>query len=55
MSAKRIRPERAGIEFMERTYYKYAVPSDQSKRGCRSHRCKHLTRVRRSTCPRLTS
>ena len=31
MSAKRIRPERAGRTFMEQTRYKYAVPSDQSK------------------------
>jgi len=31
MSAKRIEPERAGSNFMERTYYKYAVPSDQNK------------------------
>lgn len=31
MSAKRVRPERAGQEFMERTRYKYSVPSDQRK------------------------
>lgn len=31
MSAKRVRPEQAGRDFMERTRYKYSVPSDQRK------------------------